>query len=135
MLLFFLETVKGISTSPYFCDRVLFSPELVRTLSDGGRRNPVDRGVHGALRLYRSWQRTRSGRRSCKFRHLLEPPSSQEFFEAGTFSLASHSQGLKLSEGTSVSATILRAPSQAKTEEKKRNPEMHFTKKGAQDYS
>jgi hypothetical protein len=96
----------------------------------------VDRGVHGALRLYRSWATN-----PFRTQELQVPPSSgtpqarKSFFEAGTFSLASHSQGLKLSEGTSVSATILRAPSQAKTEEKKRNPEMHFTKKGAQDYS
>jgi hypothetical protein len=69
---------------------------------------------------------------------LHVPPSSgnpharKNLFEAGTLSLAS--RGLRLSEGTDVPAAIIHAPSQAKTREKKRDPEMHSTKKGNQDY-
>ena len=59
-------------------------------------------------------QRTRSGRTICTFRNLLETHKlARVFFEAGNLSLAS--RGLKLSEGTDAPATILHAPSQAKT--------------------
>ncbi|WP_051464168.1 IS5/IS1182 family transposase [Aminiphilus circumscriptus] len=60
------------------------------------------------------------------------PQARKSPFEAGNLSLAS--RGLKLSEGTDAPATIIHAPSQAKTLEKKHDPEMHSTKKGNQCY-
>jgi IS5 family transposase len=44
------------------------------------------------------------------------------------------SRGMRLSEGTIVDATIINAPSSTKNKEKKRDPEMHSTKKGNQFY-
>ena len=44
------------------------------------------------------------------------------------------SNGLKLSGGTIVDATIIAAPSSTKNQEKARDPEMHQTKKGNQWY-
>jgi IS5 family transposase len=43
-------------------------------------------------------------------------------------------QGLLLREGTLVDATLIAAPSSTKNKEKKRDPEMHQTKKGNQWY-
>jgi IS5 family transposase len=43
-------------------------------------------------------------------------------------------QGLKVSRGTIVDATIINAPSSTKNEKKERDPEMHQTRKGNQWY-
>ncbi len=63
------------------------------------------------------------------FRHLLEKHDlgSALFGKVGELLLAN---GLKLSGGTIVDATIVAAPSSTKNEEKARDPEMHQTKKG-----
>ncbi|MFP5484031.1 MAG: transposase, partial [Gammaproteobacteria bacterium] len=42
--------------------------------------------------------------------------------------------GLKVSRGTIVDATIINAPSSTKNKNKERDPEMHQTKKGNQWY-
>jgi len=69
----------------------------------------------------------------CKFRHLLETHriGEQLFARIGAY-LAAH--GLKVSRGTIVDATIIAAPSSTKNRQKKRDPEMHQTKKGNQWY-
>jgi len=69
----------------------------------------------------------------CKFRHLLEAHQigEQLFARIGAY-LAAH--GLKVSRGTIVHATILAAPRSTKNRQKKRDPEMHQTKKGNQWY-
>ena len=66
----------------------------------------------------------------CKFRHLLEAHQigEQLFARIGAY-LAAH--GLQVSRGTIVDAT---APSSTKNRQKKRDPEMHQTKKGNQWY-
>ena len=43
-------------------------------------------------------------------------------------------KGMRLSEGTIKDATIINAPSSTKNREKKRDPDMHSTKKGNQYY-
>lgn len=67
------------------------------------------------------------------FRHLLEAHQIGERLCAriGAY-LAAH--GLKVSRGTIVDATIIAAPSSTKHRQKKRDPEMHQTKKGNQWY-
>jgi len=69
----------------------------------------------------------------CKFRHLLEAHEvgTQLFARIGTYLAA---QGLKVSHGTIVDATIISAPSSTKNRTKERDPEMHQTKKGNQWY-
>jgi len=69
----------------------------------------------------------------CKFRHLLEAHElgKQLFARIGTY-LAT--QGLTVSRGTIVDATIINAPSSTKNRAKERDPEMHQTKKGNQWY-
>jgi transposase, IS5 family len=69
----------------------------------------------------------------CKFRHLLERNQlGRQLFEAmGAYLEA---QGLKVSRGTIVDATILNAPSSTKNAAGARDPEMHQTKKGNQWY-
>lgn len=67
----------------------------------------------------------------CKFRHLLE----RNELGARVFELvAEHlqQQGLIVSTGTIVDATIIAAPSSTKNKAKQRDPEMHQTKKGNQ---
>lgn len=69
----------------------------------------------------------------CKFRHLLETHHlGQQLFALIGEYLAEN--GLKVSRGTIVDATIINAPSSTKNLSKERDPEMHQTKKGNQWY-
>lgn len=67
------------------------------------------------------------------FRHLLEQHQIglALFAKVGELLLGN---GLKLSGGTIVDATIIAAPSSTKNEDKARDPEMHQTRKGKQWY-
>ena len=69
----------------------------------------------------------------CKFRHLLE---AHQLGEQLFVRIREHlvKQGLQVSRGTIVDATIIAAPSSTKNRTKERNPEMHQTKKGNQWY-
>jgi IS5 family transposase len=69
----------------------------------------------------------------CKFRHLLEAHQLGEQLFAR---IREHlvKQGLQVSRGTIVDATIISAPSSTKNRTKERDPEMHQTKKGNQWY-
>lgn len=65
----------------------------------------------------------------CKFRHLLEKHKLGEgLFAAVNAHL--RKAGIRISTGTIVDATIISAPSSTKNADKKRDPEMHQTKKG-----
>jgi IS5 family transposase len=69
----------------------------------------------------------------CKFRHLLEAHDLGEKL----FALINEylqENGLKVSTGTIVDATIIDAPSSTKNKDGKRDPEMHQTRKGNQWY-
>lgn len=68
-----------------------------------------------------------------KFRRLLERHGlTQRIFAAINAHLAE--QGLMLREGTVVDATLIAAPPSTKNREKRRDPQMHQTKKGNQWY-
>lgn len=69
----------------------------------------------------------------CKFRHILEANDLGErlFMLIGKYLTEN---GMKVSRGTIVDATIINAPSSTKNREKARDPEMHQTKKGNQWY-
>ena len=65
----------------------------------------------------------------CKFRHLLEANGLNKlFFDAINRVMAQ--TGHMMKGGTIVDATIINAPSSTKNAEKKRDPEMHQTKRG-----
>jgi IS5 family transposase len=68
-----------------------------------------------------------------RFRHLLEEHQigAALFSKVGELLLA---QGMKLSGGTIVDATLIAAPSSTKNEEQKRDPQMQQTRKGNQWY-
>lgn len=68
-----------------------------------------------------------------KFRHLLEAHNlgGQLFVLIGQYL---EENGLKVSTGTIVDASIINAPRSTKNREKKRDPQMHQTKKGNQWY-
>ncbi len=69
----------------------------------------------------------------CKFRHLLERHNLGDRL----FALIAdylRENGLKVSTGTIVDATIISAPSSTKNKKRKRDPEMHQTRKGNQWY-
>src|SRR5580658_8631331 len=69
----------------------------------------------------------------CKFRHLLERHGwGERLFELVGEYL--QQKGLRLSRGTIVDATIINAPSSTKNAHRKRDPEMHQTRKGKQWY-
>ena len=64
-----------------------------------------------------------------KFRHLLEENNiGEEFFKA--INRVMEATGHIMHGGTIVDATIINAPSSTKKKDKKRDPEMHQTKKG-----
>jgi transposase, IS5 family len=68
-----------------------------------------------------------------KFRRLLETNDlCKGIFNAINADLAA--RGLMMREGTLVDATLLAAPPSTKNKEKKRDPEMHQTRKGNQWY-
>lgn len=69
----------------------------------------------------------------CKFRHLMEKHNlGDELFRLVNVYLAEN--GLKVSRGTIVDATIINAPTSTKNKGKQRDPDMHQTKKGNQWY-
>jgi IS5 family transposase len=67
------------------------------------------------------------------FRHLLEEHQigAALFAKVGELLLAN---GMKLSGGTIVDATLIAAPASTKNQEQSRDPEMHQSKKGNQWY-
>jgi IS5 family transposase len=69
----------------------------------------------------------------CKFRHLLETHNlgQQPFVLIQDYL---QENGLKVSRGTIVDATIITAPSSTKNQDGQRDPEMNQTKKGNQWY-
>lgn len=69
----------------------------------------------------------------CKFRHLLEANGVGEVLFAAVAEYL-QDQGLKISTGTIVDATIISAPSSTKNRNKSRDPQMRQTKKGNQWY-
>ena len=66
-----------------------------------------------------------------RLRHLLEQHQLPEKILA-TVNSTLADKGLMLREGTVVDATLVAAPSSAKTKGRERAPEMHQTKKGNQ---
>jgi IS5 family transposase len=69
----------------------------------------------------------------CKFRHLLEEHNvGGEMLEAVNLQLEKN--GIRISSGTIVDATILHAPSSTKNRDQQRDPEMHQTRKGKDWY-
>ena len=68
-----------------------------------------------------------------RFRHLLEQHTlTKKLFQVTEQYMSE--QGLILSEGTIVDASIISAPSSTKNKDRKRDPEMKQTKKGNQWY-
>lgn len=69
----------------------------------------------------------------CKFRHLLERHKlGKQLLRTVNEYLARN--GIKISNGTIVDATIISAPSSTKNKKGERDPEMHQTAKGKQWY-
>jgi len=67
----------------------------------------------------------------CNFRHLMERNNlGDELFRLVNVYLSEN--GMKLHRGTIVDATIINAPSSTKNRDKKRDPDMHQTRKGNQ---
>ena len=67
----------------------------------------------------------------CKFRHLLERHKlGKELLSTVNDYL--HRQGIKITRGTIVDATIINAPSSTRNKKGERDPEMHQTAKGKQ---
>ena len=69
----------------------------------------------------------------CKFRHLLERHALGEPIFA-TVNAHLKASGLRLSTGTIVDATIIRAPSSTRNQSGTRDPDMKQTRKGQQWY-
>jgi IS5 family transposase len=59
----------------------------------------------------------------CKFRHLLEEHNLEEEI-LGTVNLHLQAQGVRITTGTIVDATVIHAPSSTKNRDQSRDPEM-----------
>jgi IS5 family transposase len=69
----------------------------------------------------------------CKFRHLMEKHNlGDQLFHLVNQYLQEN--GMKVSRGTIVDASIISGPSSTKKKQKERDPEMHQTRKGNQWY-
>ena len=69
----------------------------------------------------------------CKFRHRMERHNlGDELFRLVNVYLSEN--GLKVSRGTIVDASIIHAPTSTKNQNKTRDPDMHQTRKGKQWY-
>jgi len=69
----------------------------------------------------------------CKFRHLIERHQlGRQFFEQVHRHM--EAQGLRVTNGTIVDATIINSPSSTKNATNSRNPDMHQAKNGEQWY-
>jgi IS5 family transposase len=69
----------------------------------------------------------------CKFRHLLERNKLGKQLLSAMNEYLRHN-GIKITHGTIVDATIISAPSSTKNKDGKRDPEMHQVAKGQQWY-
>jgi IS5 family transposase len=78
-------------------------------------------------------ERVPDGTTLLKFRRLLEKHKLGEALFAKVGEILQE-RGLKLGTGTIVDATIIGAPSSTKNADKRRDPEMHQTRKGQQWY-
>jgi IS5 family transposase len=112
----------------------LLSPALV-LLSDPGAEDalyesPVLRGFAG-IDLGRCAAPDETT--ILNFRHLLEQHELNGKI-LDTVNLYLASQGIRISTGTIVDATIISAPSSTKNSNKERDPQMHQTRKGNQYY-
>jgi IS5 family transposase len=148
----FLERMESLMPWPEFC--ALIEPHYPKA---GNGRPPI--GLERMLRMYcvANWfnladeacedalydvpvfrefcqidlgrERVPDATTLLNFRHLLEEHKLGEamFAKVGELLLAN---GMKLSGGTIVDATLIAAPPSTKNEEKARDPEMHQTKKG-----
>jgi transposase, IS5 family len=152
----FLATMEGIVPWPQLCE--VIEPHYPKA---GNGRPPV--GLERMLRMYfvQHWfnladaacedalldstalrrfvgidlwrERVPDATTLLKFRHLLEDKKLGEalFAKVGEVLQA---RGMKVGTGTIVDATIIGAPSSTKNADKKRDPEMHQTRKGRQYY-
>ena len=112
---YFLQQWYGLADEAL--EDALYDSQALRGFA---RINLADEGVPDATTLL-------------KFRRLLETHAlCQGLFTAINADLAT--RGLLLREGTLVDATLIAAPSSTKNQAKKRDPEMHQTKKGNQWY-
>ncbi|OGT82163.1 MAG: transposase [Gammaproteobacteria bacterium RIFCSPLOWO2_02_FULL_61_13] len=104
-------------------------------LSDPG----VEEGLHDSLAMRSfagidlSEERVPDETTVCKFRHLLERERlGKKLLVAVNDYL--RRQGIKVTTGTIVDATIINAPTSTKNRKQERDPEMHQTQKGQQWY-
>jgi len=67
------------------------------------------------------------------FRRLIESHQLSDVFFSDVNDYLQE-QGIKVSQGSMVDATIIQAPSSTKNKKKERDPEMHSTRKGDQYY-
>lgn len=100
-------------------------------LSDEGIEDAVydSQAIRGFVGIDLSREQAPDATTLLKFRRLLEKNElTRKIFETINGHLAA--QGLMMREGTIVDATLIAAPPSTKNKDKKRDPEIHQTKKG-----
>lgn len=133
----FYPVPKGAGRRPIGIDRMLriYFMQHWFNLSDPG----VEEALYDSVSL-RQFAKIDLGRERVpdettvlNFRHLMEQHNlGDQLFQHVNVYLAEN--GMKLSRGTIVDATIISAPSSTKNKRKERDPDMHQTRKGNQWY-
>ncbi|ATQ74174.1 IS5/IS1182 family transposase [Massilia violaceinigra] len=129
----FYPKVVGAGRPPIGLARMLrmYVVQQCFGLSDEGIEDAVydSQAIRGFVGIDLSREQAPDATTLLKFRRLLEKNElTRKIFETINGHLAA--QGLMMREGTIVDATLIAAPPSTKNKDKKRDPEMHQTKKG-----
>ncbi|ATQ77735.1 IS5/IS1182 family transposase [Massilia violaceinigra] len=129
----FYPKVVGAGRPPIGLARMLrmYVVQQCFGLSDEGIEDAVydSQAIRGFVGIDLSREQAPDATTLLKFRRLLEKNElTRKIFETINGHLAA--QGLMMREGTILDATLIAAPPSTKNKDKKRDPEMHQTKKG-----
>lgn len=129
----FYPKVEGAGRPPIGLTRMLrmYVVQQCFGLSDEGIEDAIydSQAIRGFVGIDLNRESAPDATTLLKFRRLLEKHDlTRQIFETINGHLAA--QGLMMREGTIVDATLIAAPPSTKNKDKKRDPEMHQSKKG-----
>jgi IS5 family transposase len=129
----FYPKVEGAGRPPIGLARMLrmYVAQQCFGLSDEGIEDAIydSQAIRGFVGIDLNRESAPDATTLLKFRRLLETHElTRKIFETINGHLAA--QGLMMREGTIVDATLIAAPPSTKNKDKKRDPEMHQSKKG-----
>ncbi|NHZ44527.1 IS5 family transposase [Massilia sp. CCM 8693] len=129
----FYPKVEGAGRPPIGLERMLrmYVVQQCFGLSDEGIEDAIydSQAIRGFIGIDLNRESAPDATTLLKFRRLLEKNNlTRKIFDTINGHLAA--QGLTMREGTIVDATLIASPPSTKNKDKKRDPEMHQSKKG-----